>query len=179
MESGRKPLLFQGSAVTGRAHPLEERVGPVQRCAAGVLGFLGVSSFNTKQPYVALAQGLGAHWPGANPGAPPSLSPLLLPSRPANTRLLPPHLQQANTSRANVLRSNPARVPSWCALLLRLLHRRGKGGALLLPLRPRPCLGELVASEALRDGERVPVTVYFEDGAAPADATFVLVIHPS
>jgi len=36
-----------------------------------------------------------------------------------------------------------------------------------------------VASEALRDGERVPVTVYFEDGAAPADATFVLVIHPS
>ncbi|HYO54365.1 DUF2381 family protein [Archangium sp.] len=37
----------------------------------------------------------------------------------------------------------------------------------------------LVASKALRDGERVPVTVYFEDGAAPASATFVLVVHPS
>ncbi|WP_257455612.1 DUF2381 family protein [Archangium lipolyticum] len=36
----------------------------------------------------------------------------------------------------------------------------------------------LVASEALHDGERVPVTVYFEDGAAPASATFVLVVHP-
>jgi uncharacterized protein (TIGR02268 family) len=37
----------------------------------------------------------------------------------------------------------------------------------------------LVASEALHDGERVRVTVYFEDGAAPASATFVLVVHPS
>jgi uncharacterized protein (TIGR02268 family) len=37
----------------------------------------------------------------------------------------------------------------------------------------------LVASEALHDGERVPVTVYFEDGAAPVSATFVLVVHPS
>ncbi|HEX8824734.1 MAG TPA: DUF2381 family protein [Archangium sp.] len=37
----------------------------------------------------------------------------------------------------------------------------------------------LVASEALHDGERVPVTVYFEDGAAPVSATFMLVVHPS
>ena len=37
----------------------------------------------------------------------------------------------------------------------------------------------LVASEALHDGERVPVTVYFQDGAAPTSATFVLVVHPS
>ena len=37
----------------------------------------------------------------------------------------------------------------------------------------------LVASEALNDGERVPVTVYFEDGTAPTSATFVLVVHPS
>jgi uncharacterized protein (TIGR02268 family) len=37
----------------------------------------------------------------------------------------------------------------------------------------------LVASEALHDGERVPVTVYFEDGSAPTSATFVLVVHPS
>jgi uncharacterized protein (TIGR02268 family) len=37
----------------------------------------------------------------------------------------------------------------------------------------------LVASEALPDGERVPVTVYFQDDAAPASATFVLVVHPS
>jgi uncharacterized protein (TIGR02268 family) len=37
----------------------------------------------------------------------------------------------------------------------------------------------LVASKVLHDGERVQVTVYFEDGAAPADATFVLVVHPS
>jgi hypothetical protein len=31
----------------------------------------------------------------------------------------------------------------------------------------------LVASEALHDGERVPVTVYFQDGVAPMSATFV------
>jgi len=37
----------------------------------------------------------------------------------------------------------------------------------------------LVASDALHDGERVQVTVHFEDGAAPASATFVLVVHPS
>ncbi|HYO68640.1 MAG TPA: DUF2381 family protein [Archangium sp.] len=37
----------------------------------------------------------------------------------------------------------------------------------------------LVASEALHDAERVRVTVYFQDGAAPASATFVLVVHPS
>jgi len=37
----------------------------------------------------------------------------------------------------------------------------------------------LVASEALHDGERVRVTVYFDDGAAPTSATFVLVVHPS
>ena len=37
----------------------------------------------------------------------------------------------------------------------------------------------LVASEALHDGERVLVTVYFQDGAAPTSATFVLVVHPS
>jgi uncharacterized protein (TIGR02268 family) len=37
----------------------------------------------------------------------------------------------------------------------------------------------LVASEALHDGERAPVMVYFEDGAAPTSATFVLVVHPS
>ena len=37
----------------------------------------------------------------------------------------------------------------------------------------------LVASEALHDGARVRVTVYFEDGAAPSSATFVLVVHPS
>ena len=37
----------------------------------------------------------------------------------------------------------------------------------------------LVASEALHDGERVPVTVYFQDDAVPASATFVLVVHPS
>jgi uncharacterized protein (TIGR02268 family) len=34
-------------------------------------------------------------------------------------------------------------------------------------------------SEALRDGERLPLTVYFEDGAAPESAAFVLVVHPS
>jgi uncharacterized protein (TIGR02268 family) len=37
----------------------------------------------------------------------------------------------------------------------------------------------LVASEALHDGERVPVTVYFQENAAPASATFVLVVHPT
>ena len=36
-----------------------------------------------------------------------------------------------------------------------------------------------VPSESLRDGERLPLTVYFEDGAAPERATFELVVHPS
>ena len=36
----------------------------------------------------------------------------------------------------------------------------------------------LMATRALPDGERVPVTVSFQDGA-PARATFVLVVHPS
>jgi uncharacterized protein (TIGR02268 family) len=37
----------------------------------------------------------------------------------------------------------------------------------------------LIPSEGLADGVRVPVTVYFKDGAAPASASFVLVVHPS
>jgi uncharacterized protein (TIGR02268 family) len=36
----------------------------------------------------------------------------------------------------------------------------------------------LMATQVLPDGERVPVTVSFQDGA-PATATFVLVVHPS
>jgi uncharacterized protein (TIGR02268 family) len=37
----------------------------------------------------------------------------------------------------------------------------------------------LMATQALPDGERVPVTVSFQDGTAPARATFMLVVHPS
>jgi uncharacterized protein (TIGR02268 family) len=37
----------------------------------------------------------------------------------------------------------------------------------------------LVASEALPDGERIQVTVYFQSEAAPTRATFLLVAHPS
>ncbi|HEX8825638.1 MAG TPA: DUF2381 family protein [Archangium sp.] len=37
----------------------------------------------------------------------------------------------------------------------------------------------LMPTKALADGERVPVTVSFQDGAAPASATFLLVVHPS
>ncbi len=37
----------------------------------------------------------------------------------------------------------------------------------------------LMATQALPAGERVPVTVSFQDGRAPARATFVLVVHPS
>jgi hypothetical protein len=37
----------------------------------------------------------------------------------------------------------------------------------------------LVPSGALEDGERVPVTVHFLDGAAPTVARFVLAVHPS
>jgi uncharacterized protein (TIGR02268 family) len=37
----------------------------------------------------------------------------------------------------------------------------------------------LVPTQALEDGERVPVTVYFQDGAAPASVTFWLVVHPT
>jgi uncharacterized protein (TIGR02268 family) len=36
----------------------------------------------------------------------------------------------------------------------------------------------LMATRALPDGERVPVTVYFQEGT-PASATFELVVHPS
>ncbi len=36
----------------------------------------------------------------------------------------------------------------------------------------------LMATQALPDGERVPVTVYFQEGT-PVSATFVLVVHPS
>ncbi|WP_257460655.1 DUF2381 family protein [Archangium lipolyticum] len=37
----------------------------------------------------------------------------------------------------------------------------------------------LVPTEALEDGERVPVTAWFQDGAAPASATFELWVHPT
>jgi uncharacterized protein (TIGR02268 family) len=37
----------------------------------------------------------------------------------------------------------------------------------------------LLPSEALADGERFRVAVHFADGAAPASATFALVVHPS
>jgi uncharacterized protein (TIGR02268 family) len=37
----------------------------------------------------------------------------------------------------------------------------------------------LVPTWALPDGERVPVTVFFLDGVAPASITFSLVVHPS
>lgn len=37
----------------------------------------------------------------------------------------------------------------------------------------------LVPSDALHDGERVPVTVSFLDGVAPVNATITLVVHPS
>jgi uncharacterized protein (TIGR02268 family) len=37
----------------------------------------------------------------------------------------------------------------------------------------------LLPSEALHDGARVPVVVYFQDDAAPVSATFLLVVHPS
>jgi uncharacterized protein (TIGR02268 family) len=37
----------------------------------------------------------------------------------------------------------------------------------------------LVPSAGLADGVRVPVTVYFKDGAAPVSASFMFVVHPS
>ncbi|QRN98389.1 DUF2381 family protein [Archangium violaceum] len=37
----------------------------------------------------------------------------------------------------------------------------------------------LVPTEALQNGERVPLIVHFRDGAAPANITFQLVVHPS
>ncbi|QRN97275.1 DUF2381 family protein [Archangium violaceum] len=37
----------------------------------------------------------------------------------------------------------------------------------------------LVASEAMRDAEPLRVTVYFQDGAAPESASFLLVVHPA
>jgi len=37
----------------------------------------------------------------------------------------------------------------------------------------------LMATQALPDGERVPVTVSFQDGTSPASDTFMLVVHPS
>jgi uncharacterized protein (TIGR02268 family) len=37
----------------------------------------------------------------------------------------------------------------------------------------------LMPTRALKDGERVPVTVHFQDGAVPASVTFSLVVHPA
>jgi uncharacterized protein (TIGR02268 family) len=37
----------------------------------------------------------------------------------------------------------------------------------------------LIPTGAFHDGERVPLTVYFPDGAAPTSTTFHLVVHPS
>ncbi len=37
----------------------------------------------------------------------------------------------------------------------------------------------LTPTRALKDGERVPVTVHFHDGAAPASVTLLLVVHPA
>ena len=37
----------------------------------------------------------------------------------------------------------------------------------------------LTPTRALKDGERVPVTVHFHDGAAPASVGFLLVVHPA
>jgi uncharacterized protein (TIGR02268 family) len=45
--------------------------------------------------------------------------------------------------------------------------QEGDDGLTLLPVGEFP------------DGERLPLTVYFQDGAAPASATFLLVVHPS
>lgn len=42
-----------------------------------------------------------------------------------------------------------------------------------------PAALSLIASEGLRAGERIPVTVYFQSEAAPTCATFLLVVHPS
>jgi len=37
----------------------------------------------------------------------------------------------------------------------------------------------LMPTRALKDGERVPVTVHFQDGVAPASVTLLLVVHPA
>jgi uncharacterized protein (TIGR02268 family) len=37
----------------------------------------------------------------------------------------------------------------------------------------------LTPTRALKDGERVPVTVHFQDDAVPASVTFMLVVHPA
>jgi uncharacterized protein (TIGR02268 family) len=37
----------------------------------------------------------------------------------------------------------------------------------------------LLPTRALKDGERVPVTVHFQDGTVPASVTFMLVVHPA
>ncbi|MFE8604014.1 DUF2381 family protein [Archangium violaceum] len=37
----------------------------------------------------------------------------------------------------------------------------------------------LVPTQAVTEGERVPVAVFFQDGAAPVSTRFILVVHPS
>ena len=46
-------------------------------------------------------------------------------------------------------------------------------------VKPAGDMLTLIPSEGLADGVRVPVTVFFKDGAAPVSASFVLVVHPS
>jgi hypothetical protein len=88
------------------------------------LGCGGVS-LNTLRPGVALAPGSGSHLPWAVPGGSKIARTPFACFTYANTRRLPPHLTQVNTSTANVLRSSPAQSP---------------GGVLFPPLLPRPCL---------------------------------------
>ena len=70
----------------------------------------------------------------------------------AKTRRLPPHLKHASTSRANVLRSSPAQSKRGVRSVQRLLHRRGKGGALLFQPRLRPCLRDHQCALGLEPG---------------------------
>lgn len=61
----------------------------------------------------------------------------------------------------------------------KLSHVEVEGRERFLRVEQGATLLSLLPSEALRDGERVPVTVHFQSEAAPTRATFTLVVHPS
>ena len=95
---------------------------------------------------------------------------------------------ETGTRHVELLADSPGQAPEICirpglSLTLffdtRLVRVDIEGRERFLRVEEAPASLSLVASETLHDGDRVPMTVYFQSGAAPTSATFTLVVHPS
>ena len=105
----------------------------------------------------------------------------------ANARPLLPTCE-TGTRHVELLADSPGQAPEICirpglslALFFdtRLVRVDIEGRERFRRLEEGPASLSLVASEALHDGDRVPMTVYFQSEAAPTSATFTLVVHPA